>query len=149
MVVSVFKAVKIGMLGKWISSYPVNQRDHFIRKAKGLRFLRQSIDLQGRGFSFPFSYPILPGKLEILLVFFCVWESQAQFKKIFIYVIWITSEEIVSKGLGWGQSGFFHLKWWIQYLRKDVLNWTDFGMRCSVKGEYSVTGYSCFLNVLL
>lgn len=28
-------------------------------------------------------------------------------------------------------------------LQKDGLNLADSGMRCSVKGEYSITGYRC------
>lgn len=32
---------------------------------------------------------------------------------------------------------------WKMNLQKDDLNWAGFGMTLSVKGEYSITGYSC------
>lgn len=97
----------------------------------------------GKGFSLPLTYPIHPENLKYHQYFFLRLSGTL---KIFQQCNRNCSKEIASKGLGWDHSVFYDLKWWMLSESSKSLTWIGqtLEMRCSVKGEYSITGYSWF-----
>lgn len=60
-------------------------------------------------------------KLEISSVF--LFETLSTFLKKFQQCNMNCCKEIASKGLGWGHSVFYDLKWWMQYESSKRLTW--------------------------